>query len=288
MRPWDTLKLFLSRYQCRSKSIPTNTWTHVGITYAGGANGAMVLYLNGAQVATTTYTATNHLTGVGLSFGNFGGCAGGQTQIDEVQVLSRVLNSSEVGTFGTLPPAPTGLMLTANFSAVQRLAWTAPAGITTKWRILRAEGAPASGNETFYTHAPNPPATFNADHLLPSTEYAWEVQAVQNGLVSPPSNELVATTLDPPAAPQNVTATALSSSRIQIAWSAVVGAKKYFLEQSPDGTTFSPAGSVLAPATTITKTNLPANTTFFYRVQAEDATLTRSAFSAVVSATTLP
>jgi len=264
------------------------TWTHVGITYAGGAGGTMKFYINGVQVGSTTYSASNSLTTRGLAFGHVGGCGTGQVQLDEIQVLTRVLSDAEVAVVGKVPDAPTGLMITKNISTVQNLAWTAPAGVTQRWIILRAQGAPASGNEVPYTHAPNPPTTFNGDHLLASTEYAWQVEAVQNNLISPRSNQVVATTADPPAAPQNLTATAISRTRIRLDWTASPTATKYYIQQSPDGVTFVAAGSVLAPAVTLTKANLTPNTTFFFRVQAEDAGLLRSGFSNVASATTLP
>jgi hypothetical protein len=270
------------------QGLAANTWTHVAVTYAGGAGGAMRLYINGTQVAQTAYTASNSLTTQGLAFGHAGGCAGGEVQIDEAQVYSRELSAAEVGRFGTLPPPPTNLTITRIASGAMDLAWTAPAGGATAWIIKRAEGAPASGNEVFYTHAPNPPTTYNGDHLLANTEYAWQVLTVQNGLFSVPSNEVVGTTLDVPAAPQNVTATPISNTRIRITWSAVPNAVKYFLQQSTDGVNFSPKGSILAPTTTFDAANLTPNTQYFYRIRAQDSSLNLGPFSAVVSATTLP
>jgi len=269
-------------------ALAANTWTHIGVTYAGGAGGTMTFYINGSAVGTTTYTASNSLTAQGLAFGHVGGCGTGQVLLDEVQLLSRVLSAAEVALVGQVPPPPTGLMITKNVSTVQNLAWTAPAGVTERWIIMRAEGAPASGNEVPYTHAPNPPTTFNGDHLLPSTEYAWQVLAVQNGLISPPSNEVVATTADPPAAPQNLTATAISNTRIRLDWQASPTANKYFIQISTDGTNFTPSGSVLAPAVTFTRANLTPNTLYFFRVQAEDLGLVKSAFSNIASAMTPP
>jgi fibronectin type 3 domain-containing protein len=280
---------FISQTGTRNfgQSLVVGDWTHIAVTYPGGAGATMRLYINGVEVATGAYSASNSLSAA-MSFGHVGGCAGGQVILDEAQIYSRQLSATEVGTFGTLPPAPTNLTITKNNSTVQDLAWTAPAGGASKWIIMRGVGPTGPGNETNYTHAPNPPTTFNGDHLTPNTQYAWKVKTVNNNLVSLPSNEVIATTNDVPAAPTGVNAIAISQTRINISWTAVPNATKYYIRQSISGGPFSPRGSVLAPAVTFQAANLTANTTYAYDIQAEDAGLSRSAFSAPASATTFP
>lgn len=264
-------------------TLPVGAWTHVAVTFAGGSNGTMLLYINGAQVASTTYSASNNLS-LPLTLGHVGGCAGGAVLLDEVQILSRVLTPTELANMGTVPPAPTSLMITSTTSTAINLGWTAPASGADKWVILRGT---AAGNETPYTHAPNPPTTFNGNHLQSNTQYSWEVETVQHGLLSLPSNEVIGTTLAGPAAPTGVTATPVSQTRINIAWNAVTNATKYYVFISTDGITYTAKGSVLAPTTTFQAVNLTANTPYWFEVQAEDAGGMKSPMSAPAMATTL-
>jgi phosphodiesterase/alkaline phosphatase D-like protein len=125
--------------------------------------------------------------------------------------------------------------------------------------------------------------------LTPSTEYSWAVRTVQNGLFSVNSNVVTATTADPPPAPMNVTATALTSTRIRVDWSPVAGAKRYLVEQSTDMVNFTQVANKLDPIVTATIINLTPNTTYFYRVRAQDFGNVNGPYSdPPVSATTLP
>ena len=71
--------------------------------------------------------------------------------------------------------------------------------------------------------------------------------------------------LPPPA---TVTATALTNTKIQVSWSAVPGAFKYFVFQSQAGGPFLFAGTTLAPDTSRTVINLQPNTLYSYRITA--------------------
>lgn len=269
-------------------SLPLGTWTHIAVTYAGGVDGAMRLYLNGVEVASLPYTAVNSIA-TSMAIGRPAGCAGGAVVLDELRILSRELAATEVATIGTQPPPPSNLMITRITSTVMDLSWTAPAGGADKWVILRGVGPTAPGNALPYTHAgPGTKTTFNGDHLQPATQYSWQVRTVKNGLLSNPSNEVVDTTLSPPEAPTGVMATAVSSTRINVSWNAVANATKYYVFMSTNSGPYSPRGSVLAPTTTLQIVNLSPNTMYSFQVQAEDAGLTRSAMSAPASATTPP
>jgi chitodextrinase len=92
-----------------------------------------------------------------------------------------------------------------------------------------------------------------------------------------------------PTAPENLTATAVSSSQINLSWSAStdnVGVTGYLVErQGPGSTGFAQVGTTAG--TTYNDTGLVAGTNYSYRVRATDATGNLSAYSAVASATTL-
>jgi hypothetical protein len=86
------------------------------------------------------------------------------------------------------------------------------------------------------------------------------------------------------AAPTNLTATAASSSQINLSWNSVAGASGYSVERSPDGLTAWTQIGTTGPNSYI-DTALPASTPFFYRVRSTTST-TSSAPSNVANATT--
>ncbi|MBV8558517.1 MAG: fibronectin type III domain-containing protein, partial [Planctomycetaceae bacterium] len=91
-----------------------------------------------------------------------------------------------------------------------------------------------------------------------------------------------------PTTPTDLTATAISSSQINLSWTDTAGdAQQFLIEQSTDGTTFTQVGSVGATATTYSATNLQAGTTYTFRVRASSAGL-YSGYSNTASATTPP
>jgi hypothetical protein len=87
-----------------------------------------------------------------------------------------------------------------------------------------------------------------------------------------------------PAGPSGLTATAASSSQINLNWNAVAAATSYKVYRSADGASaWTQVGS--ATTTTYSDTGLAANTTYYYRVAATTAP-GDTAFSAVASART--
>jgi hypothetical protein len=95
----------------------------------------------------------------------------------------------------------------------------------------------------------------------------------------------------PPSAPTNLTATAASSSQINLSWTAStdnVGVTGYFVQRcSGSGcTTFAQVASVSGTTTTYSDTGLAGSTSYTYRVQATDAAGNLSAFSNTASAAT--
>lgn len=257
-------------------TLTVNAWTHVAVTLGGGTLRA---YLNGNQVASGAYAPGNSLTTTAMQFGHAGGCAGSALLIDEARVLSRQLTAVEVETIGELPVPPANLMITSTTSSRQNLSWTATP-LATKYLIYKGT---MSGDQIFLTS--NTPTTYSNGHLTPSTQYSWYVRAVANGLISDPSNEVIGTTLAGPAAPMNVVATAASASRINVTYSAVPGAVKYYLYQSTDNVTFT--FKATGTGTTLAATGLTGATTYYYYVQSEDTGFTKSPPSATVMATTL-
>jgi len=91
----------------------------------------------------------------------------------------------------------------------------------------------------------------------------------------------------PPSAPSNLAASAVSSSQINLSWTAStdnVGVLDYDVSRSTDGTNFSVVASTTG--TSHSDTGLAASTTYSYRVTANDAASNASAASNTASATT--
>ncbi|NVB84006.1 MAG: hypothetical protein HOV81_36865 [Kofleriaceae bacterium] len=259
-------------------SLPVGEWTHVSVTNGGGV---MRLYLDGVQVASAPYVATNNVQ-TQMQVGHVAGCAGGAFLMDQLAVYGRALSAAEIATLGTTPAAPTNLVVTSKTARSIDLAWDPVPGATA-YIISKGTGP---GNETFLTHSPAQSPTFRADHLEIGTQYSFTVRAVVDGLYSDASNEVVDSTNPAPPAPTGLTATALTSSRIQVAWSSVPTATKYYVYMSTSNGPFVLAASVVAPATDRIIVNLTPNTMYSFQVQTEDASQTKGPFSTSVSATT--
>lgn len=90
-----------------------------------------------------------------------------------------------------------------------------------------------------------------------------------------------------PAAPDGLTATAASTSRIDLAWADHASDEDGFrIELAPGGTTaFTEIGTVAAGATTFASTDLIAATAYSYRIRAYNA-VGSSAYSNTATATT--
>jgi fibronectin type 3 domain-containing protein len=90
-----------------------------------------------------------------------------------------------------------------------------------------------------------------------------------------------------PPTPQNLAATAVSSSQINLTWNASAGATNYRVYRCT-GTTCTPTTQIATPTTnSYNNTGRSANTTYRYRVRAEDGT-GLSGYSNIATARTSP
>ena len=80
---------------CQPSPLPTNTWTHLSVTYNGST---LTLYRNGVAVATSTVSGTLSPTTGTLQIGasQFGEYFKGL--IDEVRIYNRALSATEIQT----------------------------------------------------------------------------------------------------------------------------------------------------------------------------------------------
>jgi subtilisin family serine protease len=179
--------------------------------------------------------------------------------------------------------APTNLTATPVSSNRINLAWTDNATAETGYRIERstdgvsfAQIATLPANNTSYP----------SQNLPAATTFHYRVRASGAGIQSAYSNVAMATTQPAPATPTNLTATAVSSSRINLAWTDNATNEIGFkIERSFDGASFTQVGVVAANVQSFSHLNLAASTTHFYRVRAWDGP-NHSPFSGITSATT--
>src|SRR5205807_545284 len=76
------------------------------------------------------------------------------------------------------------------------------------------------------------------------------------------------TLVNPPAAPTNLVATAVSGTQIQLTWTDnATNETSYSVERSSDGTTWSPIARLGANSTSYTDTGLASGMKCYYRVR---------------------
>ena len=183
------------------------------------------------------------------------------------------------------PASPSGLAATTLSSSKIQLAWTDNATNEAGFKLERstdginfAQVAVLLANTASYTNT----------NLNASTTHSYRIRAFEGPNNSAYSNTAAATTQAGPAAPANLAATAVSSSRVNLTWSDNSSNEAGFrMERSTDGVNFALAASLTANGTSYSNTNLPAGTAYTFRIRAYDGP-NNSAWSNTASATTQP
>ncbi len=172
---------------------------------------------------------------------------------------------------------PTNLIATAVSSSQINLSWQAPSGTTvvTGYMIERSTNGGATWN-AIVSNTGTTATTFDDTTVVPSTNYTYRVSALTLVLTSAPSNTASATTsaatVSVPSAPTGLTATAVSSSEIDLSWNApssdggspITG---YRIKMSTDGSTFTTlVPNTSTTATTYSVIGLQPSTTYYFRV----------------------
>jgi hypothetical protein len=97
------------------------------------------------------------------------------------------------------------------------------------------------------------------------------------------SSQAIGTTAS--GAPTNVTVVLFASTVLRVGWTAEPVVSQYFIEQSTDNVNFSPLATLPGNQPSYTNSGLALNTTYFYRVQAQNGS-GLSGYSIVASNTT--
>ena len=183
-----------------------------------------------------------------------------------------------------VPAVAANLTATPLSSSQIKLTWSASA-TATSYDILR-QGPSDSG---FVLLASGVSGTsFTDSNLSGASTYNYEIRAENSSGSSNSSASAAATTPlgGTPVAPSNLTATAASSTQINLSWKDNSNNETaFFIERSTDGVNFVQIGTTAANITSYVDGGLVPGTSYTYRVRATNSA-GNSLYSAVASATT--
>src|SRR6266705_1487758 len=187
------------------------------------------------------------------------------------------------------PAAPSNLNAQAVSSSEIDLTWVDNAGDEDGFKIERCQGSGCTNFTEITTVGANVTSYANSG-LSPSTTYRYRVRAFNAGGSSGYSNEAEATTLpppQPPAAPSNLTASAVSSSQVDLAWTDNSDNEVGFRILRCQGVgcfDFGAVASVGPNTTAYSDVGRTENTLYRYQIEAFNAG--GSSYSNVAEATT--
>jgi FtsP/CotA-like multicopper oxidase with cupredoxin domain len=200
-----------------------------------------------------------------------------------------------VGTVGTPPAAPTNLTASVLAGPQASLTWTDNATNETGFIIQRSDnGGPFVQVATAPARSNTGSVTYVDATVVAGNDYVYRVAAANLAGVSAFSNTAAVTLAIPPAAPSNFSALNGPNGKgnqrtVILNWRDNSNNETSFTIQRATNATFTAGLSsiVLAPnTTTFTDTGLSRNTTYFYRIRADNGAV--SSVWVVASVTTNP
>lgn len=200
-----------------------------------------------------------------------------------------------IWTLGTteavLLPAPTNLAAIPVSALQIDLSWMDNSTNETGFRVERAKDLAFTVEVAVFSTAADT-TTFHDMQLAPQTTYYYRVFAVSGNDLSSPSNTASATTLAaPPTAPTNLVVSSVTKNAISIRWKDNANNELgFYVERCTSscgstGTGWTRIATLNPDVTSFTNSGLSRRTTYWYRVQAYNATGS-SAYSNIVSAKT--
>jgi predicted phage tail protein len=214
------------------------------------------------------------------------GLAEGSVHYYRIRAINANGNSPYVSTSNvTSIPEPTNLIASTVSASTISLSWDDNSTTETGFEIERSL-TQGSGYELIYTTAANA-ESHNDNGLTENTTYYYRIRAPGVNNSSAYSVEANATTSPALNAPSALTATAVSSTQIDLAWtdnsSNETGFEVY--SSTTSGSGFTLLTTTAANATTYSNTGLSASTAYYYQVRAINAS-GETAFTSEATATT--
>ena len=189
--------------------------------------------------------------------------------------------------FYNIPEAPSGLTITSLLSNKVSLSWSDNSGDESGFKIQRKKGATGTYAHIRTTAANVTSYTDSDSALRDGILYYYRVCATNAAGDSAFSNEASGTT--PLAKPTSATATAVSSSQINLTWIDNSASETgYKIERKKTATgTYAQIDQVGANVQSYRIHGLDPNTRYYYRVRATNGTI-NSDYSNQPSAVTFP
>jgi hypothetical protein len=179
------------------------------------------------------------------------------------------LGDEESSTEQYVLPPPMQVMVASTAVDRVNVSWTEVPGAT-KYYVYQSTDM--AGPYTLVASVRSPSTSTPVAHLTPNTNYCFEVRSEDGtgpGAFSTPT--CTSTETFPPAS-TSIVATQQTDTSVAVRWNPVENATKYYLYSSTSlNGTYSYRLTVLAPYTTYLDTNLTANATYCYKVQAQTA-----------------
>jgi hypothetical protein len=232
----------------------------------------------GLSASATTYSATS-LSGSTLYY-------------FRVRAANAARNSAYSGTASatttastTVPSAPSGFTTTSSFADSVSLSWTDNSSGTGQETGFDIEVSTNAGStySSVTTTAANA-VSYSHTGRLESTAYLYRIRATNS---AGSSSWVVASSVTTPAAVQSFTATAASSTQINLSWTDKSGVETGFrIERSTDNTNWSLVTTTAASATSFSNTSLNASTLYYYRIRSNSYNGTNDSAWYTANATT--
>lgn len=174
------------------------------------------------------------------------------------------------GILAAIPKAPTTLAALPASASQINLTWL---DLATDEKGFEVEQSTDGTKFVKIADLPANSITYQDKALKSATKYWYRVRAKNASGASAYSNTANATTQQvAPNAPSNLTATAASTSQIDLKWTDNASNETgYQVERSPNGTTFTKIADLGANATAYQNTGLAPATDYYYRVRAVNA-----------------